>query len=115
MSYNLMPPEDVERMFRRMELVRPDTSAVRRKFLGCPYGEDKRQALDIYLPGDGAGPFPVVIFIHGGAWMSGHRADAQLAPFLPGIERGYAVLSLGYRLIPNIRWPENLFDIKSAL
>jgi acetyl esterase/lipase len=71
--------------------------------------------LDIYLPNDGAGPFPVVFFIHGGAWMRGHKGDLQLVPFIGGVTRGYAIVSLGYRLVPNVRYPDNLFDIKAAL
>jgi len=92
-----------------------DVSAIKRKFLNCPYGEDPRQVLDIYLPGEGCGPFPVVVYIHGGAWFSGHKADYQVIPFLGGIKRGYAVASINYRLVPHIRYPSNLYDIKSAL
>ena len=112
---NLMPPEDVEKMFARLGELSLDTSTIRRKFLNCPYGEAQSQKLDIYLPNDGCGPFPVVFFIHGGAWAVGHKADNQLVPFIAGVTRGFAVVSIGYRLVPDIKYPENLFDIKAAL
>jgi len=92
-----------------------DVSGIRRKFLNCPYGEDPRQTLDIYLPNEGDGPFPIVFFAHGGAWSRGSKGDMQVMPFIGGVERGYAVVSLDYRLLPNIRYPENLFDIRAAL
>lgn len=111
----LMPPEEIERMFARMSELTLDVSGIRRKFPDCPYGEDPRQSMDIYLPNDGDGPFPVVFFAHGGAWSGGIKNDVQVVPFMGGVTRGYAVVSLGYRLIPNIRYPENLFDIKAAL
>ena len=111
----LVPPEDIEKMFARLGELTLDVSDIRRKFLDCPYGEDQRQTLDIYLPNDGNGPFPVVFFAHGGAWMGGSKNDTQLVPFIGGVERGYAVIGLEYRLVPNVRYPENLYDINAAL
>ena len=111
----LMPPDEVARMFARLGELRLDVSGIRRKFLDCPYGEDPRQVLDIYLPNEGIGPFPILFFAHGGAWSGGSRNDNQLVTFIEGVARGYAVVSVGYRLMPAIRYPENLFDIKAAL
>ena len=37
-----------------------------------------RKRLDIYWPGEGNGPFPVIISIHGGAFMGGDKRDIQL-------------------------------------
>jgi len=112
---SLMPTSEVEKMFARLGELKLDVSDIRRKFLNCPYGEDPKQAMDIYLPNEGAGPFPVVFFAHGGGWSGGSKSDVQVVPFIGGVNRGYAVVSLGYRLVPNIRYPENLFDINAAL
>ena len=111
----LLSREEIDRMFGRFAALKLDTSGIRRKFLGCPYGEDRRQSLDIYLPNSGDGPFPAVFFLHGGGWAVGDKRDAQLLPFIGGVERGYAVIGVGYRLLPQIRYPENLFDVKAAL
>ena len=111
----LLLPEEVAKMFSRLSELRLDTADIRRKFLNCPYGEDPKQVLDIYLPNEGDGPFPVVFFAHGGGWSGGSKHDTQVVPFMSGVLRGYAVISLGYRLTPHIRYPENLFDIKAAL
>ena len=114
-NIKLMPPEEVVKMFARLGELKLDVSKIRRKFLDCPYGEEPRQSMDIYLPNEGDGPFPVLFFAHGGGWSGGAKSDNQLVPFIEGVYRGYAVVGLGYRLIPAIRYPENLFDIKSAL
>ena len=114
-NIKLMSPEEVGKMFARLGELKLDVSGIRRKFLNCPYGEDPKQALDIYLPNEGEGPFPVLFFAHGGGWSGGSKSDNQLVPFINGLARGYAVIGLGYRLIPAIRYPENLFDIKAAL
>lgn len=111
----LLSQAETEKMFGRFAALSLDTSAIRRKFLNCPYGEHQKQAMDIYLPNEGSGPFPVIFFMHGGGWSVGNKKDAQVLPFTSGVERGYAVISVGYRLAPFIRYPDNLFDIKAAL
>ncbi|MBO4915353.1 MAG: alpha/beta hydrolase [Oscillospiraceae bacterium] len=92
-----------------------DTSDIKRKYMDVPYGDDCMQALNIYLPNEGEGPFPTIIYVHGGAWSVGDKSDSQIATFIPGLSRGYAVVSVGYRLLPDVHYPENLFDIKAAL
>ena len=111
----IMPPEEVARMFARLGELTLDVSNIRRKFLNCPYGEDQLQSLDIYLPNEGSGPFPIIFFAHGGAWSGGSKGDVQVVPFIGGVDRGYAVISLDYRLLPNIRYPDNLLDINAAM
>ena len=111
----IVPPEEIKKMFARLGELTLDVAGIRRKFLNCPYGEDPKQSLDIYLPNENDQPFPVVVFIHGGGWTRGRKDDNQLVPFIEGVRRGYAVVSLDYRLLPNVTYPDNLFDIKLAL
>ena len=35
---------------------------------------------DVYMPHDGAGPFPGMLVVHGGAWRMGSRADLAASP-----------------------------------
>ena len=114
-TIKLLPREETEKMFGRFAALKLDTSDIRRKFINCLYGEEHRQALDIYLPNEGGGPYPAVLFLHGGGWSGGNKKDAQLLPFIGGVKRGWAVVGLGYRLVPDIRYPDNLFDVKAAL
>lgn len=68
---------------------------------------------DLYRP-DGAGPFPSVLLIHGGAWKRGDRAQVKsLAERLAA--RGYLVMNTTYRLVPRYIWPSQLQDVQQAL
>ena len=80
---------------------------------GLPYGEDERQKLDIYAPA-GAGPFPVLVFLYGGAWDSGNRAIYR---FLGGAfaSRGIVTVVPDYRLYPAVRFPAFLQDCAAAV
>ena len=92
-----------------------DYENIHRKHIGVAYGDAKNQKMNIYLPAEGDGPFPVIFFLHGGGWQGGSRSDTQVKPFLHGIDRGYAVISCGYRLMPEVNYPDNLYDVKAAL
>jgi acetyl esterase/lipase len=102
-------------MFARVDEAEMNAAGIANKHLNVRYGAESRQAMDIYLPDGAPAPYPTVVFLHGGGWAAGSRADKQLAPFLHGVERGYAVVSVGYRLTPKVRYPENLFDVRRAL
>lgn len=93
-----------------------DTSVYRRKWLDVAYAnQSPTQCLDIYLPDDGIGPFPVIAVIHGGAWMIGDKRDVQQLPMLEGRKRGYAVVCIGYRLSWEASFPAQIFDCKAAI
>jgi acetyl esterase/lipase len=106
----IMPPEG------SMEMPMVDVSGITRQTLDIPYAsQSPNQKLDIYLPPDGDGPFPTIIFIHGGAFILGDKRDAQLLQVLDGINRGYAVVSVEHRLAYEAQFPAALFDVKSAI
>jgi acetyl esterase/lipase len=94
-----------------------DVSHIRRKWLDLPYASlSPAQKLDIYLPDEGDGPFPVVLDIHGGGFeMGDKRNDVHLNSLLRGLERGYAVVSVNYRLSGEAIFPAGLQDVKVAI
>jgi acetyl esterase/lipase len=71
------------------------------------------QKLDLYLPPTGAAPFPTVIWIHGGGWSIGDKADVGVAKRL--VCRGYAVASINYRLSGAAKFPAQIYDVKAAI
>jgi acetyl esterase/lipase len=80
------------------------------------YGTDSpAQKLDLYLPPRGKAPYPVVIAIHGGGFISGNKTDGQIAPVLEALGRGYAVVGLDYRLSPEAHFPAAIGDVKAAV
>jgi len=96
-----------------------DTSTIKTKYVDVTYvtsaNPSAAQKLDIYLPNEGTGPFPVIIQIHGGAFQSGAKSDGQLAPVLIAVEQGYAVVSVEYRLSGEAKFPAQINDIKAAI
>jgi acetyl esterase/lipase len=70
---------------------------------------------DLYLPA-GAGPFPVLVNVHGGYWRRGSRDTFNYwGPYLAG--RGYAGFTISYRLTkPGTRmFPESVNDVRAAV
>src|ERR1700754_2366220 len=75
--------------------------------------------LDVHLP-DGEGPFPVVLWIHGGGWQEGSRVGMPdtVAPFgfhERFLAHGYAVADVDYRLAGEAPYPAQLLDVQSAI
>jgi acetyl esterase/lipase len=86
-----------------------------RQDLAITYGTQRAQKLDLFRP-KGRGPFPVIVWVHGGGWRSGDRK--QIANFVRRQwSRGYAVASIDYHLstptkasfLPAVR------DVKTAV
>jgi acetyl esterase/lipase len=93
-----------------------NTDNIKRKWLDIAYAtKSQAQKLDIYLPDDGDGPFPVILSIHGGAFKSGDKGDNQVTPMLEGLKRGYAVVSINYRLSQEAIFPALIYDVKAAI
>lgn len=93
-----------------------DVSHIRRKWLDIAYANTSQaQRLDLYLPEEGEGPFPVIVHIHGGGFAIGDKRDIHLLPLLRGLDRGYAVASVNYRLSGEAIFPAGLQDVKAAI
>lgn len=72
------------------------------------------QTLLLYVPTDACGPFPVVVYIHGGGWVAGDKTD--VAPYVDELlARGFAVASLNYRFSFHALYPAQVHDCKGAI
>lgn len=69
--------------------------------------------LDIGQP-EGKGPFPVVLFFHGGGWQQGDKSHMHkwIQKF---VSLGYVGVSVGYRFAPAFKWPSQVHDAKAAV
>ena len=72
-----------------------------------------RNVLDVYLPEGAANPVPVVIWVHGGAFMMGDKSAPQSLDALLGA--GYAVVAINYRLTGTDIWPAQRDDVTAAV
>lgn len=62
-----------------------------------------------FFPAVSPTPAPLVISLHGGGWMAGNSTEfAGWNRWLA--DRGYAVASVDYRLVPNAAWPDQRQD-----
>lgn len=111
----LTEPVFVENKHKDPPMVFIDNSGIHRKILDIPYGKSKARMLDLYLPEEGDGPFPTIIFFHGGAFWGGSRKDFQCVYALKGILRGYAVASVDYTLCDDALFPAGVLDCKAAV
>ena len=92
-----------------LKLVSRDDVTVHRDIA---YGPHERQHLDVFLPVGNVTAPPVVLFVHGGAFVSGHRNRTEqvysnVLCYLA--QRGIAGINVGYRLqhmrpIPAQHW-----------
>lgn len=87
-----------------------------RKVRTVAYGPEPSQVGELYLP-DGAGPFPVVVVVHGGYWtaMWDRRQITDVVDDLVG--RGYAVWNIEYRRVGESGggWPGTFLDVAAAV
>jgi acetyl esterase/lipase len=73
---------------------------------------DRELALDLYLPDHAPSSVPLVVWVHGGAWRTGSKADSPVARL---VGRGYAAASVGYRLSQEATFPAQIHDCKAAV
>ena len=93
-----------------------DTSAIKTQHTNIAYGTvSGSQTLNIYLPNEGEGPFPVIVAIHGGAFKMGSATGGDVAAMLKGVNYGYAVVSINYRLSGEATFPAAVNDCKAAI
>ncbi len=78
------------------------------------YQSGDRGALDIYRPKDTGARTPVVVFIYGGGWDSGRKADYAFAGEALA-RQGFLTIVPDYRLYPEVRWPAFLEDNAAAV
>jgi len=69
---------------------------------------------DLYLP-DTETPAPVVVHLHGGAWVGGDKGDGGGERQAALARHGIAVVSVNYRLVPTVRYPTLVHDGKAAV
>jgi acetyl esterase/lipase len=80
-----------------------------------PYVENghRNQVLDIYLPEKlSEKPLPLMIWIHGGAWMGGNQANP---PVMFLVSKGFALASIQHRMSSDAKWPAQSYDCKAAV
>jgi acetyl esterase/lipase len=76
--------------------------------------DGQKLLMDINVP-KGWGPFPIVMLVHGGGWVSGDKAKDIVVLFGPLEKAKFEWVSINYRLAPKYRWPACMEDVQTAM
>ena len=98
---------DVERTYRPSEVTTTAEIA---------YGDHARQKLDVHVDTRRRGDAlqPVIMYFHGGGYVRGSKESSiNVGEYFAGI--GLVGISAGYRLAPEVRWPEGANDVGRAV
>ena len=78
-------------------------------------GSQDKNKLDLYIP-RGRKEFPVIFFVHGGAWLHGSKNQFGMysALALSWARHGIGTVSINYRLSPGVKHPEHIKDVARA-
>ncbi len=111
-ALNDMPVADARAMYRMMRPAAPDLEVAKVQDRSIP-GPAGAIPTRIYTPA-GDGPFPILVYLHGGGWVIGdlETADAISREFCQRV--GCVVVSVDYRLAPEHRFPAAVDDSYAA-
>ncbi len=102
-----------QQQLQQPPFVLPDNVEMKKDIEYARAGE-RALLLDVFLPKEGAGPFPAVVYVHGGGWSGGnksafHRQAAHMAT------KGFVGACIQYRLSGEAKYPAALHDVKAAV
>jgi acetyl esterase/lipase len=83
------------------------------------YGAADRNLLDVFVPETASSPRPVLIFVHGGAFIGGNKRIGD-SPFydnimLWAVKNGFVGVNTTYRLAPQSPWPAAAEDLGAVV
>jgi acetyl esterase/lipase len=83
------------------------------------YGPAERHLLDVFVPEANSAPRPVLIYVHGGAFVGGNKRNPG-SPFYDNImlwaaKNGFVGVNTTYRLAPASPWPAGAEDLASVV
>ncbi len=77
-------------------------------------GKSRYERLDVYAPANVKGKLPVILNVHGGGWVYGHKEVYRpYCCFLA--HQGFTVVNMNYHLAPGRKFPTQLGQINQAL
>ncbi|KAI0643267.1 alpha/beta hydrolase domain-containing protein [Trametes meyenii] len=121
-SIPVVLPPTTEAFAKLLESHRSEIESIPRKTFR--YGEAERHNLDVYYPPTGAvsaGNTPTLFFTYGGGFVRGTRqfpppmdlVYANVGAFFA--KRGILTVIPDYRLVPDVKFPQPIEDLRDAL
>lgn len=110
--FTVLNPEKFEidwrAFYAKADALTAETRAALPHHLDLAYGPDVKQRLDLYLPANAPTAAPVFIFIHGGGFREGDRAQYGYVA-RPLAAKGVITVVASYRLLPHV-YPDQVED-----
>ncbi len=91
----------------------PGTVAMKTNLVYAKYGA-REMRLDLYYPKAGAGPFPAVVWVHGGGWVNGDKTRFRRQATLMAAH-GFVGACIEYRLSGEAKFPAAIEDVKASV
>ncbi|CAH0201951.1 MULTISPECIES: alpha/beta hydrolase [unclassified Microbacterium] len=91
----------------------PDTKLT--ETLDAPYDDDGSDTtMDVFTPASATGPLPTIVWIHGGAWISGSKENVD--PYMRILAaEGYTTIAVNYTIGPEGTYPTAVHQLNTAL
>jgi acetyl esterase/lipase len=110
---------EAKRPVRVRDIARPFSmkhrEVVRIRDLVYAEADDRALRVDVYHRRDTPSNAPVLLFVHGGAWILGFK-EYQALPMLHRMAaQGWVCMSVDYRLSPRASFPDHVVDVKRAI
>ena len=97
------------------EMQRHATDVPLTETMNQEYGDaGENTSLDVFSPADATGPLTTVVWIHGGAWISGSKEN--ITPYARNLAaEGFTVVAVNYTVAPEAVYPSALNELNAAL
>lgn len=97
---------------KALEVYVPDTVG---EVLDIPYSNNNENGkLDLFYPKSATKPLPVVVWVHGGAWVSGSKE--QVGNYCRILaSKGFAVAAIDYTIAPEAKYPKPVLQTLASL
>jgi acetyl esterase/lipase len=105
-------PQPLLQLVLPFALRHPDVERIKNLSYG-PAG--RRNQLDIYRPRRPGAGRPVLLQVHGGAWVIGDKSQQGLPLMTHLSSLGWVCVAINYRLSPRATFPDHIVDVKRAI
>jgi arylformamidase len=100
-------------VFPMMAIYGAETKSVSPTYADVAYGRHARNVLDFWQA-DGAGPRPLIVYIHGGGWTGGDKSQ-EGNPQQAWLAKGVSYAAINYRLTTEAPLPAPVHDAARAI
>ena len=76
---------------------------------------NSKQMMDIYIPSGTTTPKPVIVHIHGGAFLMGSEGSGEQPSYVNYYNNNFVCVDINYRLSSDSIWPAQVYDCKAAI